>query len=137
MNFAHTVSRLMPKFALSRPPPPKLVEHGKTRVPCRCIAPSSALNFNRARCDAVFPQISPPRHREQLCRGQPTRVRLCPIHVLFLLLYVLVKLTVAPVSSIWPWLSRNACPWSRFSPCMWTGHSQYVRVKLMRVPRPS
>jgi hypothetical protein len=48
---------------------------------------------------------------------------------------MLVKLVVATVSSIRPWLCRNASSWSRFPPCTWADRSQTVQAKVKLVPR--
>jgi hypothetical protein len=48
---------------------------------------------------------------------------------------MLVKLVVAIVSSIRPWLCGNVSSWSWFPPCTWADRSQSVQAKVKLVPR--
>jgi hypothetical protein len=129
------VNQIEVKFALPSPPSPKLIAHGESTVSYGPIAPIPSPNFAPSRRDPSFPLFWLRQAQNSAFRGQITLVRLCPNRMLFLQLRSLVKITVASDYSIQPRLSGNACPWSRFPPCTWTGRSQYVCVKLMCVPR--
>jgi hypothetical protein len=129
------VNQIEVKFALPSPPSPKLIAHDESTASYGPIAPIPSPNFAQSRGDPSFPLFCLRQAQNSALRRQITLVRLCLNRMLFLQPRTLVKLTVAPDYSIQPWLSGNACPWSRFPPCTWTGHSQCVRDKLMRVPR--
>jgi hypothetical protein len=129
------VNQIEVKFALPSPPSPKFIAHDESTASYDPIASIPSPNFAQSRRDPSFLLFCLRQAQNSALRGQITLVRLCLNRMLFLQPRTLVKLIVAPDYSIRPWLSGNACPWSRFPPCTWTGRSQCVRVKLMRVPR--
>jgi hypothetical protein len=90
------------KFTASSPPPFKSTEHSSSSLIAKPKHPLPPSISHHSRRISLFPQIGSSRHHEQLDRGQPVRVRLCPSRMLFLWLCMLVKLTVALVCSIRP-----------------------------------